>query len=298
MNELVLVGVAGFAAAFVDGAAGMGFGPTSTTILMSGGMSPQSVSATVNLAKVASGLAAGVSHWRFGNIDRRLVLRLAVPGAIGAVVGLTVLNQVDRTSLRPWLAALLVLIGTRMLIRFGYQRPTSRLRATGSDTTQRRVDGVSVAGFVGGITNALVGAWGPVTTPYLLHRGVEPRITIGSVNTAEVAVAAAASTSLIGGLSNGDLRVGVVVSMMVGGIVGAPVAAWAIRYIAPRVMGIAASALLLFTNSRELAGTLQLASGRWIVYGVIALAVVGTFRPRLSRSSPIDITDVPEPAST
>src|SRR5215510_10692130 len=118
MQDLLVVGIAGFAASFVDGALGMGFGPTSSSILLSSGLSPASVSATVNIAKVATGFVAGVSHWRFGNIDRRLVARLAIPGALGAVIGTYILKNVDGDRLRPMLAALLFVIGLRILFRF------------------------------------------------------------------------------------------------------------------------------------------------------------------------------------
>jgi uncharacterized membrane protein YfcA len=95
MNDLVVVAIAGFAASFVDGALGMGFGPTSSSILLSSGLSPASVSATVNIAKVATGAVAGASHWSFGNIDRRLVARLAIPGALGAAIGTFLLKNLE-----------------------------------------------------------------------------------------------------------------------------------------------------------------------------------------------------------
>ena len=110
MHDLLLVGLAGFLASLVDGALGMGFGPPSSSILLSTGLSPAAVSTTVNLAKVASGLAAALSHWRFGNIDRGLVIRLAVPGMVGALIGVTVLANVPADKIRPILAALLFLV--------------------------------------------------------------------------------------------------------------------------------------------------------------------------------------------
>src|SRR5688500_14647884 len=113
MENLALVALAGFAASMVDGALGMGFGPTSSSILLSTGLSPAAASATVNIAKVATGMAAAVSHWRFGNIDRRLVLRLAIPGAAGAAIGTTVLANVDGKTIRPYLAVLLMAVGVR-----------------------------------------------------------------------------------------------------------------------------------------------------------------------------------------
>ena len=55
MGELLLIALAGFTASLVDGALGMGFGPTSSTILLGAGLSPAAASTTVNLAKVATG---------------------------------------------------------------------------------------------------------------------------------------------------------------------------------------------------------------------------------------------------
>ncbi len=286
-GQLLMVGAAGFAAAMVDGALGMGFGPTSSTILLSTGISPRAVSATVNLAKVASGLAAGVSHWRFGNIDRRLVLQLALPGSIGALVGVTVLANVDGDSLRPFLAAMLLVVALRMLHRFS--KPITTLPANGAGAAERLPAfderGLTLAAATGGITNGLVGAWGPVVTPFLLHRGLPPRFAIGSVNTAEVAVAAVAAGSLLGSLGRGDLETGFVVAMMVGGVLAAPLAAWLIRFIPARAMGMAVAALLLLTNVRELAGTLDIGAARWAFYGVVpVLVALAAAAPALVRS--------------
>ena len=179
MNDYLVFGLAGFFAAFVDGALGMGFGPTSSTILLGSGMSPAVTSTVVNLAKVASGAAAGIAHWRFGNIDRRVVVRLAVPGVAGAVVGTTVLANVEGDQIRPYLAVLLLLVGLRILLRFS-QRP--REAVDRRESTDRTFDdrGTAVAGAAGGVTNGLIGAWGPVVTPFLLHRGLAPRYAIGS----------------------------------------------------------------------------------------------------------------------
>ncbi len=74
----------------------------------------------------------------------------------------------------------------------------------------------------GGVTNGLVGAWGPVVTPFLLHRGHAPRFVIGSVNTAEVAVAVVASGSLLASVGGGGIDVAVVVAMLMGGVLAAP----------------------------------------------------------------------------
>ena len=276
MPNLVVVGAAGFVASMVDGALGMGFGPTSSSILLSSGVSPAAASASVNLAKVATGLAAGVSHWRFENINRRLVLRLAIPGAVGAAIGATVLSNVDGKTIRPYLAVLLMSVGIRILFRFSRQLPkTVKQEATEATFDVR---GAEVVATAGGITNGLVGAWGPVVTPYLLHRGVPPRFTIGCVNTAEIAVALVASGTLLG---TEGIEAGVVIAMLIGGVLASPLAAYVVRFIPPRLLGLAVSGMLLLTQSRELANTDKLPFDRWFAYIAAALLVVGAaFFPR------------------
>lgn len=282
MTELLLVALAGFCASLVDGALGMGFGPTSSTILLGTGLSPAAVSTTVNLAKVATGATAAVAHWRFENIDRRLVLRMALPGCVGALVGVTILASVDGDQLRPILAALLLVIGLRILVRFSQvMKVRAHDPATGAPSFD--VPGIEGVAAAGGVTNGLVGAWGPVVTPFLLHRGLPPRYAIGSVNTAEVAVAVVASGSLLASLSGAGIDVATVVAMLGGGMIASPLSAWIIRYLPARVLGLAVAALLLTTNIRELARWAEIGAPRWFGYGTVVLAVaLGALRPRIA----------------
>lgn len=279
MSDLLLIALAGFAASLVDGALGMGFGPTSATILLSAGVSPAATSTMVNLAKVATGLAGGASHWRFGNVDRRLVLQLAIPGACGAVIGAAMLATIDGDRIRPLLAVLLLAVGVRILVRFSRPLPPA---PDASASQHHRSSAVAACGAAGGVTNGLVGAWGPVVTPFLLHRGVPPRIAVGSVNTAEIAVAVTASGALLTSLGGDGVEVAMVVAMLVGGVAAAPLAALVVRAIPARLLGVAVAALLLLTQTRELlrAGTLPVAPG--VVYGAVVVAVcAAALRPRL-----------------
>ncbi len=302
--DLFLVLMAGFAASLVDGALGMGFGPTSSSILLGTGLSPAAVSSTVNLAKVATGIASAISHWRFRNIDHRLVLKLAIPGCLGAIVGVTVLSNVDAATIRPILAVLLILVGLRILLRFS--RPIE-VHAEEFEDLAHDPDkmppfndkGTEIVAAAGGITNGMIGTWGPVVTPFLMHRRLAPRFAVGSVNTAEVAVAAVSVASLIATIGKGGLDVAVIVAMILGGVIAAPVAAWFVRHVPARPMGVAVGALLLFTNARELAGWADLELSRWAVYaGIVALVATAALRPRWNTQAPLlagGQTD-PEPA--
>ena len=288
MNDLVWVATAGFLASLVDGALGMGFGPTSSSILLSTGLSPAAASTTVNIAKVFTGIAAAISHWRFRNIDHKLVLQLAIPGAIGAVIGVTVLSNVDGETLKPILAGLLMLIGIRILWRFSKKAappdPTEYEDIEHDPASMPRFNdkGVEVVAGAGGITNGMIGAWGPVITPFLMHRDLEPRFAVGSVNTAEVFVAFVSAGSLIAAVGRGGLDIGVILAMLAGGIVAAPVAAWVIRHIPARPMGLAVAGLLLLTNARELIDWQGLNAYQWAIYaGCLGLVALAAYRPRV-----------------
>jgi hypothetical protein len=292
MGELVLVALAGFVASLVDGALGMGFGPTSSTILLSTGLSPAAASTTVNLAKVATGLSAAISHWRFENIDHRLVVRLAVPGMLGALIGVTILANVDGDDLRPVLAVILLLVGIRILVRFS--RPVvPRVHDEEAGPPSFEVRGAGAAAAAGGVTNGLVGAWGPIVTPYLLHHGLPPRYAIGSVNTAEVAVAVVAAGSLLASLGGDGVELATVLAMLIGGVLASPLAAWVTKHLSPRRLGLAVAALLLITNARELAGWADMGWTRWLLYAAVGVALVlAALRPRLAarraRSNTVD----------
>lgn len=288
MDELIVVFLAGFAASLVDGALGMGFGPTSASILLGTGLSPAGISTTVNLAKVATGLTAAAAHWRFDNIDHRLVRQLAIPGALGALIGVTVLASVDGKTIKPLLSVLLLAVGVRILIRFSQPLPKTTTRDEPEEGEVRFNErGITAAATVGGITNGLVGAWGPVVTPFLLHRGLAPRYAIGSVNTAEVAVAIVASGSLLASAGGGGVDLMVVLAMLSGGVLAAPLAAWVIRFLPARALGVAVGGLLLTTNVRELAGVAELGAIRWAAYGAVAVvcasaAALPRLRPAVS----------------
>jgi uncharacterized membrane protein YfcA len=176
-----------------------------------------------------------------------------------------------------------------MLVRFAKPLPSA---APSSDTRaeddpEHAFDfndhGTSAVGVAGGVTNGLIGAWGPVVTPFLLHHGLAPRYAVGSVNTAEVAVATVAAGSLIASLGSSGIEIGVVLAMMIGGVIAAPLAAWVIRHVPARAMGLAVAALLMVTNVRELVTWADLEMSRWAVYALIpVLVATAALAPRFA----------------
>ncbi len=113
MRRWIVLALVGLAAQLVDGSLGMAYGVTSTTLLLAAGTAPAMASASVHLAEVGTTLASGASHWRLGNVDWSVVRRIALPGAIGAFLGATVLSHLSTEWAAPWMSALL--LGARRL---------------------------------------------------------------------------------------------------------------------------------------------------------------------------------------
>ena len=118
MKTLVLLALVGLGAQLVDGSLGMAYGVTSTTLLLAIGTNPAAASATVHLAEIGTTLASGLSHWRFGNVDWRVVAKIGVPGALGAFAGATVLSHLSTAVAAPVMSLILLALGLYLLVRF------------------------------------------------------------------------------------------------------------------------------------------------------------------------------------
>ena len=139
------------------------------------------------------------------------------------------------------------------------------------------------AGFLDAVGG---GGWGPVGTPTLLASGrMEPRKVIGSVDTGEFLVALGASLGFLVSLSWRQVPVTLVLLLLAGGLVAAPLAAWLVRRLAPRKLGVIVGAAILLTNFRTLASTFGI-EGAWRAASYLAIvAVVGALAAwRLAQS--------------
>nr|WP_255671805.1 sulfite exporter TauE/SafE family protein [Glycomyces amatae] len=237
------------AAQLVDGSLGMAYGVTSTTLLLAIGANPASASATVHLAEIGTTLASGAAHWRFGNVDWKVVLKIGVPGAVGAFAGATFLSWLSTELAAPFMALVLLSLGLYLLIRFTFRGVDTR--HLGKPLRKRFL---TPLGLVGGFLDASGGGgWGPVGTPALLASGrIEPRKVIGSIDTSEFLVAVAASIGFIIGIGGEGVNFAWVGVLLLGGLIAAPIAAWLVRHIPPRVLGSAVGGVIVLTNTRTL----------------------------------------------
>ena len=286
MGKIVLLALVGVGAQLVDGALGMAYGVTSTTLLLAIGTNPAAASATVHLAEIGTCLVSGVSHWRFGNVDWKVVWKIGVPGAIGAFAGATLLSGLSTETAAPVMSIILLALGVYVLVRF----TVFGLRKDRLGTPLRKRF-LGPLGLVAGFVDATGGGgWGPVGTPAILASGrLEPRKTIGSVDTSEFLIAIAASIGFIVGLSSESINYGWVAALLAGGVVAAPIAAWLVRHIPPRILGSAVGGVIILTNTRTLLRSEWVdapESVRYLFYAAIwalwAAAVIHSVRQHLA----------------
>ena len=204
----------GFIAQAVDGALGMAYGVTATTFLLSTGVTPAVATASVHMAEIFTTGFSGLSHVRFGNVNRQLFTRLLVPGMIGGVAGAIVVTQMDSAVLKPFISAYLLLIGVYILGK--------ALRRLQMSTRAPKHVG-KLALFGGFVDSVGGGGWGPIVTTTLIGSGHDPRTTIGSVNFAEffLSLASAATFAILVGSAVWPTIAGLVA----GGLIAAPFAA-------------------------------------------------------------------------
>lgn len=275
MQKLIVLALIGLLAQLVDGALGMAYGVTSTSLLLLFGLSPAAASASVHLAEVVTTAASGLSHWRFGNIDRHVVRTLVLPGSIGAFGGAYFLASVSGETIKPFVSAFLLALGAYILLRFLVARPGFRPKR---GRVPRRF--LAPLGLFAGFADAVGGGgWGPITTPALMmRRDLEPRRVIGSVDTSEFAIALSATVGFALSMGFEPVHWLWVGALVLGGIIAAPIAAWLVKVMPSHVLGVLVGGVILLTNMRTLLIALEVPeTAKMWVYGALWTALISAF---------------------
>jgi uncharacterized protein len=229
----------GFAAQLVDGALGMAFGVISNTLLVGVlGVPPALASQRVHIVECFTTGVSGISHLLHRNIDGKLFMRLVIPGMIGGATGAYILSSLDAGFVKPFVLLYLTAIGLYLLVR-GIMYPPKLKEAKL----------VAPLGLVGGFLDAAGGGgWGPVVTSNLLIQGADPRKVVGTVNSAEFFLTVTISATFIYHLGIADLA-GATLGLLIGGLMAAPLGAWAAKHFPAKQMLILVGVVLTLTSA-------------------------------------------------
>jgi uncharacterized protein len=238
-SEFLLFLLIGFAAQIIDGAIGMAYGLISTTVLLSLGISPVTASASVHAAEVFTTGASALSHWRFGNVEKRLFWSLAPAGMVGGALGAYVLTAAPGTAIRPIVSLYLGVMGAVILWK--------ALRRPREVKEPRRVP---LIGLLGGFLDAVGGGgWGPLVTSTLVGQGTRARVAIGSTNAAEFLVTVIVSATFV--VTIGLELWPIILGLVLGGVLAAPFAAYVTRRLPDRPLMILVGAGIILLSVRE-----------------------------------------------
>ncbi|MBL7942862.1 MAG: TSUP family transporter [Flavobacteriales bacterium] len=215
-REFLIMTLAGFAAQLVDGSLGMGYGLISATILLSTGINLAAISGSIHTAEMFASGASGYSHYKFGNVDKKLFRRLVIPGVIGAVLGALALTTFGDTYVdfvKPILAGYILLLAVKYIfLAFRKEHEKKEVKHMGR-----------LAGVGGFLDSFGGGGWGPLVTSTLLRNTDDPRKVIGSVSLTEFFVTLASAFTFFTMIGVNHWRV--IVALIIGGLIAAPIAA-------------------------------------------------------------------------
>ncbi len=231
----------GVFAQFVDGALGMGYGATATSFLLAIGVPPAVSSTGVHVAEMFTSGASAISHFKFGNINKKLVRNLLIPGVLGSITGAYLLSDIiDGETIKPFIAVYLIVLAVIIIVK-----------ALKKNIIKKKTKRLGVLASFGGFMDAVGGGgWGPIVTSTLLGNGRHPRYTIGSVNAAEFAVSFASGVTFLifGGIDGWQ----VIIGLILGGVLAAPFAAFLVHKIQRKPIMIAVGILIILLSLRTL----------------------------------------------
>jgi hypothetical protein len=239
-QQFLLFVLVGFIAQMIDGALGMAYGISSTSMMMSAGVPASAASAGVHAAEVFTSGASGLSHLFVGNVNKKLFKKLIIPGMIGAITGAYILTSIDGKVIKPFVSAYLVIMGG-VVIKKAFTKVKKKKK------TKRLAPLALFGGFMDSVGG---GGWGPIVSSTLIGKGRNPKYTIGSVNLAEffVAFASAGMFTFMLGLQNWRIVLG----LIVGGVIAAPLAAIVVGRVKTKPLMIMVGCLIILLSIRNI----------------------------------------------
>ena len=241
----------GFLAEIVAGSMGMGYGVICTTILLILNISPPIISASIHSAESFTSAAGAISHYKLGNVNKKLTKLLAIPAIIGAVIGALLLTYVGEKyakMTKPFIAAYSMYLGIKIL-------SNAFNKKAGEKNGVKKKTNIPLLGLVGGFIDSFGGGgWGPLVTGTFIKNGRTPRYVIGSSTVAKFILTFASALTFI--FTVGIQHWNIVVGLLVGGIITAPFSAMLSARLPVRKMfvavGIVVIAMSLITIYRSL----------------------------------------------
>jgi len=241
---LLKIGLVGFLAQIIDGTLGMGYGVFSSSLLISLGFYPAIVSASVHTSEVFTTFASGVSHFKFGNVEKGIIRPLISFGVIGAILGACGLVKSSPKFVTVVVSIILLSMGCLILFKFIFKN--KKLNKQINTYSQNKL---RILGFFSAFIDAIGGGgWGPICTTTLMVSDVEPNKVVGSVNFAEFFITLVMSITFLSLLKIENFRWDIILALSVGGIISAPFSAFICKKLPRRLLGILVGLMVIILS--------------------------------------------------
>lgn len=235
--------LAGFLAELVAGSMGMGYGVMCTTILLILNVPPPVISASIHSAEAFTTAAGSVSHYKLGNVNKKLTKLLAIPAILGAIIGALMLTYVGEKyakMTKPFLAAYTLYLGVRILQNAFRKKDTK-------ENKKRKKTNIPVLGLIGGFIDSFGGGgWGPLVNGTFIRNGRTPRYVIGSSTVAKFILTVASAVTFV--FTVGIQHWNIVVGLLIGGVVTAPFSAMLTSKLKIKKMFIVVGSLVIIMS--------------------------------------------------
>ncbi|BAP31689.1 ABC superfamily ATP binding cassette transporter [Chryseobacterium sp. StRB126] len=211
---------AGFMAEIVAGSMGMGYGVICTTILLLLNVPPPVVSASIHSAESFTTAAGGFSHYKLGNVNKKMVWVLFPLAIVGSIIGALTLSHYGEHYahiVKPIIAFYTLYLGSNILRNAFKDKNRNRIK------TKKRTN-LRVLGLVGGFIDSFAGGgWGPLVTGTLIKEGRIPRYVVGSSTVAKFLLTVTSAITFI--FTIGIHHWNIVLGLLLGGVFTAPFSA-------------------------------------------------------------------------
>lgn len=238
----------GFAAEMVAGSMGMGYGVICTTILLILNVPPPLISSSIHSAESFTSATGAFSHYKLGNVNKKLTKHLAIPAIFGAIIGAIALTYVGERYAKitkPFIAAYTLYLGIRILQNAFRKKEVVTYQA--SPRSQKKRINITFLGLIGGFIDSFGGGgWGPLVTGTFIKNGRTPRYVIGSSTVAKFILTLASAITFI--FTVGIHHWNIVAGLLLGGIVTAPFSAMLTSKLPVKKMFIAVGTVVIICS--------------------------------------------------
>jgi len=215
----------GFTAEVINGALGMAYGLTTTTMLLASGIAPAFALIIVHILEVFTAGSTGAIHYKVGNVNKKLLKSLLLPGILGAITGAYLLYSFKQYTniIKPAVSIYTLILGIVIVFK-----------AIGKSGSAKKIKKIFPLALIAGFLDAIGGGgWGTIVSSTLIAGGRNPKYAICSVILSRFFVALASSISLL--FLVGFNKWSIIGWLVAGGVLGSPLGPIITKYIPVKV---------------------------------------------------------------